>query len=348
MKDERGIALLMVVFVITFGSLIVFELGRTAIVDQQIGRSYSEGVQATFATKSGANLARYLLERTKDPEFEGTDSLLEPWSVIGAAQSLPIPGFFGEPRIAIIDESSKIDLNNIVVTKAPWAGLNPSDKNPPEVNFWMKCLYNLTMEVGLSAEQFEDGSGRTLGNMAFAPDVQTATIHDWIDSDTTSFANPDFPGDGTESSLPKEWFLNRKLNSLSEALMIPGITSARLATLSPYVKVYPPTPGRNPIPHLNVNTASIEVLRACELPPNVATEIITVRSSGPWMLPDLSNLIQKEQLSAIQPYLGTSSEEFTIYVRVSMPNVKKWLRALVRRSGAPGSASTQIVRAEIY
>ncbi|MCC6952862.1 MAG: hypothetical protein IT290_01960, partial [Deltaproteobacteria bacterium] len=90
-RSERGVALLLAVFVITISSVIIFELGSQLRLDQQNSRAFSDGVRADYVLKSGLNLARLLIEI---PKLDGAreDWLGEPWALVGSAPSLPIGG----------------------------------------------------------------------------------------------------------------------------------------------------------------------------------------------------------------------------------------------------------------
>ena len=344
-SNEKGVALLLVVFVIVFASLVVFELGRNAFVDQQVARSYSEGVQADFIAKSALNLGRALLERTKDPGFENTDSLLEPWALIGSAPSLPIPGFFGDPRLLITDESSKIDINNIVVQKLGSSITPKSDSaaTPEPKSFWLEALHNLFSEVGFSAEQFPPGSFRTPGDASFPPEIQAAVIHDWIDRDSNSYSSREFTGQGLESSMPKDMFFNRNLYSLSELLLVPGMTAERLSQIARFVKVSPSSGARSSA--ININTVTPEVLRAMGFPDNIINEFMEHRKIAPLSERDVYQGLQILENPDLSRNIVQNSSEFSIYVRVNMPNVTRWLRATVTRSAATG---TKVERVELY
>ncbi|MCB0324226.1 MAG: general secretion pathway protein GspK, partial [Bdellovibrionales bacterium] len=265
--DERGFALIMTVFVIALATIIVMNFSSEALSYQRATRSYTDRVQADFMLKSSLNLARVLLELPKEEGIR-EDWLGEPWALIAAAPSLPISGFLGEPRLMIVDESGKINLNAVAGTGGsaggnPFGGAAPSPTGgPTEVDdYWKNVLRELFLRAGFVRDQYPDEQKRTLGNVALEASDQVAVLHDWIDTDNRSHANAAFPGEGIESSADQTWFYNRPLRTLSEAALVPGMTLERLARIAPYVTAS--ASGGN---RININTAPLEVLLALGFP----------------------------------------------------------------------------------
>lgn len=339
LRQSRGVALLMSVFVIAFGTLIVFELGKQSWLDAAISRGFTESIQADFVARSGVNLGRVILEIPEDPQSVGIDSLMEPWSLIGRAQSLPIPGLVGEPRLMIVDERSKIEVNDIV------SDLGAFQEGKQNANIvWLEALHYIFSAAGFASEQFEPGSYITPGDAAFPPDTQAATVFDWIDRDTESFSDPNFPAQGTESSLEKDMFYNRKLLSLTELLKVPGITPLRLRQIAKFTRISSLQSGHSP--GINVNTASPEILRSIGLSETLVAEIVDQRANSPWTQQALNNLLTLEKETKMQGLLDVNSKEYSIVVRIAMPNQTKWIRAQVLRNGSGLNYTTAITRIE--
>src|SRR5437773_1132638 len=110
-NGERGIALLITVFVIAIGTLIVFELGRMSRYDSRSAHAFAEKIQGNYVLRSGFTVAQILLALPKpDPDIKA-DWLGDIWNKVGSAPSLPIQGLPGDVRMEIVDESSKLNAN---------------------------------------------------------------------------------------------------------------------------------------------------------------------------------------------------------------------------------------------
>src|SRR5690606_9723686 len=133
--------------------------------------------------------------------------------------------------------------------------------------------------LGFQTEKFQPEDKMTRGDIAYAPATQVAAIQDWLDLDTSSYSSEGFEGKGIESGMPKNFFYNRNLHSISELPMIPGITVERARRIAPFLKVSKnSTPGGA---RINVNTAAYEVLIALGFSSDRAYEIIEERTGAP-------------------------------------------------------------------
>ncbi|MCB0344043.1 MAG: general secretion pathway protein GspK [Bdellovibrionales bacterium] len=328
--NERGIALLLVVFIVSLATVIVFDLGVSSRLDQRISRSFTESVQAEFILKSELNLARILLEA---PKLDGIqeDWLNEPWALIGSAPALPISGFAGNPRLMIVDVAGKIDLNAVAPPAGTVAPPTGSASNPGEqlALFWKNAMRELLTKAGFVREQYEADLYRTPGNIAYDPADQVAVLQDWIDEDKRSYSSASFDGDGFESQAPDGMFLNRRLKSLGEMLLVPGFTPERAARIGRFVTVstLPSTAQRQ----INVNTAPIEVLLAIGFPEQQAIEIIQQRANLPITQAILNTLVEGDP--QLRQVTRVTSTEFQVLAQVAMPTVTRWLEARVGVSG---------------
>lgn len=342
--DQRGIALLIAVFVITFATLLIYELGRLVSVDQQVARGFSEEMKARFVLKSSLNLSRILLVLPKEPEFMNTTSLQEPWALIAAAPYLPIEGFQGNVRISIIDEEGKIDINQITSQANIF---NPSGVNKPQT-FWVNALQEVFRGAGFTSESYDAEEFRTLGNTAYDPENQTAIVYDWLDADTASYTGAEIVGGrGIESGAPKDFFFNRPLLSLSELLNIPGITQERLMRIATQLRV---SPNRGNVRKaVNVNTASRETLLALGITDYTVSEIIDERQENlPYQLNVLRALLDVEGIPELKNNTKVSSNEFSVYARAELPNSVHWMRAVLARTGSDTTPNTLVQTVEFY
>jgi len=330
-KSEQGIALLLTVFVIAVGTLLVFELGRLSRYDQRSARAFAERIQGQYVIRSGFSLAQILLSI---PKLDGgkEDWLGDPWNLVSQMKTLPIEGLPGEPRIQIVDETSKLNLN-----LAGGRGAQ-SDK-------WRVRLVQLFNQLGFVQENFPSNERRTIGGTALDDVSQVAALADWIDEDETSFSNPALAAKGFENGAPPGYFFNRELRTISELLVVPGFTRERVARIIPYAKVGDVT---GELPKLNVNTARYETLIALGYPETVASEIILSQNAQPITAERL------KEINAVDPELDkvttTRSREFSVVVRVKLPNSVRWGRAYLSSTGGGGQGgkNTAISAIEIY
>lgn len=335
LRNERGVALLMTIFVVSLATILVIDMGYRLRFDARSSRAFTEGVQAEYIVKSGLNLGRALLEL---PKLDGIkeDWLGEPWALIASAPSLPISGFVGEPRLAIVDEEGKIDLNAILDNSAAgqqtgFAGFAaaPQGGNSEASLFWKHTLRNLFDRQGFVREQYPPEQYRTPGNIAYDAADQVAVLQDWIDTDTLPYSSASFPGDGAESDQFRNLFYNRPLRNLMELPVVPGMVLERVRRIAPYVRVSPTPPGV--ARQINVNTAPIEVLLALGFMESQAVELAQQRLNLPITREILETLVAGDP--ELKRYTKVSSTEFSIYSRVVMPNVTRWLRAVVNVQG---------------
>lgn len=323
---EEGFALIMTVFVIALATIIVMDFADETLAYQRATRNYTDRIQADYVLKSSLNLARVLLEI---PKLDGIkeDWLGEPWALIAAAPSLPVSGFIGEPRLTIVDESGKININSIASQTASAGGELGATPPASDVDgYWKNVVRELFLSQGFVREQFSDDKHRTLGNVAFAAGDQVGVIHDWIDSDSKSHSSAAFPGEGIESSSEKFWFYNRPFRSLSELALVPGMTLERVSRVAPFVHVAPGSGAR-----INVNTAPPEVLLALGFPEAQVLEMVQERTNLPIDAELLRTLAAGD--GQLERATTVRSSEFAAYAQVRMPNVTRWAKAIINVQG---------------
>ena len=334
-EDERGFALILTVFIVALATILVLDFSSETLSYQRQSRAYVERIQADYMVKSTLNVARLLLELPKlqiDDQGQLStvqeDWLGEPWALVAAVPSLPLPG---SPRLTIVDDYGKIDINSIVSTVSGGSQQSPQPGSAQvdTENFWKNALSELLTLLGFVREQYDPGDHRTLGDTGYAAAEQVAVIHDWIDRDSDSHTSAAFPGEGIESSSDRKWFFNRPLWSLSELAMVPGITLERLARIAPYVRVSRPnTIGSS---RINVNTAPRAVLLALGFPESQVLEIEQIRLSAPISSQDLQTLTAGDaQLAQVA---GVRSSSFSAFVRVQSANSTRWGKAIFDISG---------------
>ncbi len=350
----------MTVFVVAVATIIVMELSSIARFDTRQTRAFTEGIQALYTLKSSLNLARELLEMKKQ-EGVNEDWLGEPWSNIAAAPSFSIPGVKGETRLLIVDDEGKIELNSSVSAGTPGsnfptgATLSPttpegSGNQDPTLSspsiFWKNALTELFGAAGFARGEAQGADDGALGGQSYSAADQVAIIDDWIDPDKRSFSSAAFDGEGIESSPGRNQFFNRKLRTLSELLRVPGMSADRLRRIAPFVRVSPNV-GRTS-PRVNVNTAPREVLLALGFPEFQVNEMLERRvdETGRITQEVLNLLVEGDLL--LKNYTKVTSNEFSVYSRVTMPNSTRWLHAILSVGGSGNRRTTRVLTLEYY
>ena len=341
-KQQDGFALIMTVFVLALATILVVDFSQETMTYQRNTRAQTEKIQAEYLLKSTLNVAKLLLEIPKlqitDGETTRTvreDYLGEPWALVSSIPALPLPG---SPRLAIVDESGKIDINSIngVTTSQSNQAANQAAQsqnaqgNISLADYWKNTLSELLSNRGFNRETYDEELNRTVGSVSYAAADQVAVIHDWVDTDSKSHSNAAFPGEGIESFSEKSWFYNRPLRTVPELAMVPGFTLERLQRIAPFVRVG--RSGFSSAARVNVNTAPVEVLLAMGFPESQVVEITQNRVSEPITAQTLSAIVAGDTF--LSRATTVSSREFSAYARVELNNTTRWAKALISVQGS--------------
>ncbi len=345
----------MTVFVVSLATILVLGLADSSRYDLRASRNFAENIQADYILKSSLNLARALIEA---PKLEGIneDWLGEPWALIASAPSLPISGVIGESRLTIVDEDGKLNLNAIAEQNSQISGNPfPGSTGQPgqgqtgstqsiEANYWKNALREIFVQTGFEREQYDEEKHRTVGNTALDPSTQVAVLHDWIDPNEISHTSASFDGEGIESVADKTWFFNRPIRNVSELLLVPGFTLERVARVAPFVRSSHRL--SNSSAKINVNTAPLQTLIAIGFPEGQAAEIVSERTNLPITNEILNALTAGD--TQLRQRTKVTSNEFSVYARVIMPNGTRWLRATVAAQGTPQRRRTVVRTIELF
>ncbi len=109
LSQQRGIALLLVLWVLTILMVIVFSFSYLARTESFSSRAFKEGWENKFLAEAGIERAiMELFYRKQNPQNLGEEEQ-ESWRIDGTEQSGALGG--GYYRVRLVDESGKIDLN---------------------------------------------------------------------------------------------------------------------------------------------------------------------------------------------------------------------------------------------
>jgi general secretion pathway protein K len=107
--QQKGIALMMVLWILTILMVIVFSFSYLARTESFSSRAFKEGWENKFLAEAGIERAiMELFYRKLNPQNLGEEEQ-EPWRIDGTEQVDSLGG--GYYRVRLVDESGKIDLN---------------------------------------------------------------------------------------------------------------------------------------------------------------------------------------------------------------------------------------------
>lgn len=274
LASQKGIALLIVLWVLTILMVIVLSFSFTARTETYATISFKGGIERKFIAEGG--IERGIMElfyrnfyKNQSVELEGR----EIWKTDGTSYKGQIgDGFY---LVRISDESGKIDINTA-----------------SEV-----ILKNLFLNLGIESDEV---------------DTIVDSIMDWRDSDDLHRlhgAESDY-----YMSLPNPYIAkDAKFDTLEELLLVKGISQAILYGSGEKKGVIDFLTVNSKDKRINVNAATKEVLMAIPgMTPEIADAIITLRESKEMHEQDIMGIVG-ENYKFMLPYITTAgTSTFTI------------------------------------
>ncbi len=298
LKNNRGIALITVILLVSVLVALAIELNRSARADIYDAANISDGIKLAYIAKSGFYGATALLLNTSS---ENATTLLDDWANTEAL-SVRSREFFdnGYFIVRVEDEMGKIPLNKLAENAVLRSALIRLLGQP---------------EFGLDRAKAEE---------------IVASIKDWIDEDN------DVTSGGAESSYylaqdPPYRAKNAPLDCIEELLMIKGITKEIFAGTKekPALADYVTADGDGLI---NINTAPLLVLRSLSdaITPAIAQEMDEYRRNK-------SNDLAQAWYIAYDNSLGNiaalNSNYFKIISAGKMNKMEQKITAIIARDG---------------
>jgi general secretion pathway protein K len=242
--DERGVALLLALLVLTLLTALILEFDAEARREYREAAAFRDNYKASMLTRAAVQAARaalhqdFLRDKQTGDKYDGLTDL---WAI-------PIKNYTigdGLLNAQIQDERGKLNLNDLAAS-----GDDP---------------------IKLKART--DRVRRLFELLHINPDL-VDTLVDWIDQDD----NPQPAGAESvyyQSQRPPYRAANAPLQALGDLKLIKGFTPDIVDRLSPFVTVYP-TEGGAPV---NINTAGVAVIQALdpEITQTIASEIVQGR-----------------------------------------------------------------------
>ena len=311
-SDERGIALLLTLLVLSLLVALILEFDAEARREYRDAAAFRDNFKATVLARAAVQAARGVLQQDllKDKQTgQFFDAPTDLWA-------LPIKNYaIGDGLLSaqIEDERGKLNLNDLA------AGGDPTARKPKVLR--VKRLFEL-VQVN--------------------PDLVDAIV-DWVDQDEVPEAA------GAESLYyqtlrPSYRAANTSLQTLLELRLIKGMTPDIIAKLSKVVTVYPQE-GES---RVNVNTADPLVLQALDprITQSMATEIIQARPFK--TIQELDRVSSFEAVGKelrLQNLYDIKSDLFLARMVVRVNEVTRNATVVLRRDASTGTGAVLYYRA---
>jgi general secretion pathway protein K len=304
-KNQKGIALFLVLWVLTLLSVIVGEFCHTMRTEVNVTRNFKEETQAYYIAVAGLNIAISELVETKGNLWkleipEETEEI--EWRI--NADIPPVAFAQGYFKITIQNESGKININ--------------------------KANQSLLKMMLGGFEIDED-----------AKNVIADSILDWRDSDDLHRTNG--AEDEYYLSLPEPYECkDDDFDSVEELLLVKGITpeifyGGLREMFTVWEDEKPQEKNRPSVDKININAASPEVLRHLpQMTDDLVKEIMDFRKEKDFRsLSELSDIVGSEIYEEIRSYFSSPTKRsafFTIRSEGTIENsaTKRRVQALVQ------------------
>ena len=307
--DERGIALLLTLLVLTLLVALILEFDAEARREYRDAAAFRDNFKATVLARASVQAARGVLQQDflKDKQTgQFFDAPTDLWA-------LPITNYVigdGLLTAQIEDERSKLNLNDLA------AGGDPTARKIKVLR--VKRLFEL-MQVN--------------------PDLVDAIV-DWVDQDEV----PEPAGAESlyyQTLRPSYRAANTSLQTLLELRLIKGITPDMIEKLSMVVTVFPIEGGKM----VNINTTGPLVLQALDprITQGMAADIIQARPFKTKV--DLDRVGSAEEIGKqIRNQYDIKSDLFSARMTVSVNEVTKNAIVVLQRDSSTGVSTVQYYR----
>jgi general secretion pathway protein K len=311
--DERGIALLLALLVLSLLVALILEFDAEARREYREAAAFRDNFKASMLTRSAVQAARavlqqdFLRDKQAGEQYDGPRDL---WA-------MPIKNYVlgdGLLNAQISDERGKLNLNDLAANAGTPQQLREKIDR-------VKRLFEL---------------------LQISPDLVDSLI-DWLDQDEIPLPS------GAESQYyqsqkPAYRAANRPLSTLSDLRLVKGFTPALIDRLSPYVTVYPTTGGKG----ININTADPLVIQALhqDITQTMAMEIVQGRPYKKREDPDRISSFQTigAALRASQDSYDIKSEHFSAKLVITVNETTKTALAILQREASKGESTVEYMR----
>lgn len=229
---QSGVALIMVIFIVTLASTLVVSLAYSTYLNSRVSAGAQRSIQAEYLLKSTLSLAQVLID-VANPNYDSPKDL---WAQFYDGQ--PIPTEY----LGINDPNLRLSLE-----------IRPADaalcvKNLVDGGSGNRTWFNIFTRF-FSLKNFDNDTAETdtsgfFPKTHFPSEDLAAALIDYQDNDQTSYQDG-----GRESDLPKDSLANKYITSFTELSRVPGMTPFRISQILPQITIYGGT-------EINANFAS--------------------------------------------------------------------------------------------
>lgn len=347
--SQAGVALVMVLLVVSLASFIVIELTHSSTLEARSNLIAERNLRGEYLMKSAVNFGRALIsvgtlpgttkplwvrfcgcEHSDDPNSE------IPLSLLGVQE----PG--ARLFMIIVPANTKLPLQQLVAS----SGSDPVNGDIRD------ALVRLFEQLNFDGDDERDPD---FNDEFFDSRQLVANLIDYMDRDDTSYTDSNFPI-GVEDRMPENAFPKEGgLSSIDELGSIPGFTSARINQLRRYTYTVP-TSAAFVQRRVDINFSSARVLST--LDPAVdefkVQGLISYRTANePLTEANRINVLKNEVAIDSSVFFNLTSARATlmqILVKVQFGDIRSFMNVYVQidSGGGGGGGYPKIVHREIY
>jgi general secretion pathway protein K len=321
MRHSRGIALILVLFLIALASIVVLGLTHSSYLAGRLNQAATRSLQAEYLLKSAINVARAIIGEDTTPE----DSMEDLWAPFMATQTVDAAMLgLSEPglriQLEITPEESKFPIREIL-TRDNGA---VSDK-------WRDAAAKLFADLGFDNDETEVEQSRYFAKRHFKAQELVAMLIDYMDADKDSYGGDGSFSGGFESMLPEDLFPNVRMKRVGELGNIPGFTPKRRRVLMPLLTVF----GNS---RININLAPPVIIQSLhsEITSSHVDAIVEYRNSQPFddqsKNSELQNILGSTIRDEILTMIDIKSRWFQVIAKVDYGTSSYFMRAYLSKS----------------
>jgi len=338
--SESGIALIIVLFVITLCTILVVNLTQSTYRDSRLNNASVKRLQAEYLLKSTINFARILIAQDASPDV---DAPLDLWAQFSKGQAIPVPELLGinEPglniEIEIQAEDHKLPIRALISGDGPTGVVGENEKK------WRDTTVRLFRSLGFDDDIKEVDHTKTLPGKHLNSEEMVSMLIDYMDYDSESYADPDF-AQGFEDNFPPNFFQNSRLKRVGELVTVPGFTPARMRKLSPLITVFENS-------RININLAPPIILEALHLDigkPEIQNIIQLRDSDEPFSNQNLdaalTAIVGADVKQQIATMIKVNSGWFQILAKVDYGTTTYFMRTFVSRNLSSEAGALPLIK----
>lgn len=308
--DERGIALLLALLVLTLLTALILEFDAEARREYRAAATFRDDYKASMLTRAAVQATRAVLaqdllrEKMTGQKYDGPTDI---WAM--PIKSYPIGDGFLTAQIK--DESGKVNLNDLASTSG-------GELEQKKKVFRVKRLFEL---------------------LKISPNL-VDTLIDWIDQDEA----PQPAGAESlyyQSLKPAYRSANAPLSGLGDLRLIKGFTPDIIERIEPYVTTFP-LEGGGPV---NLNTADPIVIQTLDpsITQTIAMEIVQGRPYKTKVELDRVSSFQEIGRTLRNDY-DIRSDYFSARLAVTINETTKTSFVVLRRDASKGESTVEYMR----